>query len=42
MKVIRILAEIGVISSTVRSGLESNIKEMLEVGISSCLVALLE
>jgi Kef-type K+ transport system membrane component KefB len=39
-EVIRILAEIGVIFLLFEVGLESNIKEMLEVGISSFMVAL--
>jgi Kef-type K+ transport system membrane component KefB len=39
-EVIRILAEIGVIFLLFEVGLESNIKQMLEVGISSFMVAL--
>ena len=39
-EVITILAEIGVIFLLFEVGLESNIKEMLEVGVSSFLVAL--
>jgi Na+:H+ antiporter len=38
---IRILAEIGVIFLLFEVGLESNIKQMLEVGLSSFMVALL-
>jgi len=39
-EVIRILAEIGVIFLLFEVGLESNIKQMLEVGVSSFMVAL--